>query len=108
MSNKTDELIATTIKSLFATLLHDLQAGGNVPNLGMMDFPEKPRTLKGRGKGPHTGKSWQRVTVSLDETLVNLMNDECRTKRESLSRIIESALWVRYGRPRLSYQRDTE
>jgi len=104
MTNKTDELIATTIKSLFATLLHDIQAGGNVPNLGMTDFPERPRTLKGHGKGPRTGKSWQRVTVSIDETLVDLMNDECKIKREPVSRVIESALWVRYGRPRLSYE----
>jgi len=88
MSKETDTLIATTVKSLFATLLHDLQTDGNIPQLGLMDFPERPSTLKGHGKGPRTGKAWQRVTVSIDETLVNLMNEECRTKRESLSRII--------------------
>ena len=106
--NDIDHQISSTIKSLFRTLLADLQAGGQVPNLGLQDFPQKPQLIKGLGHGPRTGKQYERTTVSLDKVLADLVHGEGLSKHESIGRVIESALWIRYGRPVLSYQKDQD
>jgi hypothetical protein len=106
MTNNIDEQIASTMKGLFRTLLRDIQTGDHIPDLGLMDFPQKPQLVKGLGHGPRTGKQYERTTVALDKILADLVHQEALGKHESIGRIIESALWIRYGRPVLSYQKD--
>ena len=105
MTNDIDGQIAVTIKGLFRTLLRDLQTGDHVPDLGLLDFPQKPQLVKGLGHGPRTGRSYERTSISLDRVLFDLLHKEALGKHESIGRIIEAALWVRYGRPVLSYQK---
>ena len=106
MTDDINEQIAVTMKGLFRTLLRDIQTSGDhAPDLGLMDFPQKPQLVKGLGHGPRTGKQYERTTVSLDKVLADLIHKEALGKHESIGRVVEAALWVRYGRPVLSYQK---
>ena len=105
MTSDIDEQISATMKGLFKTLLRDIQTGDHVPDLGLLDFPQKPQLVKGLGHGPRTGKSYERTTVSLDKVLADLVHKEALGKHESIGRVVEAALWIRYGKPLLSYQK---
>ena len=105
MTDDINEQIAATVKSLFRTLLRDIQTGDHIPDLGLMDFPQRPQLVKGKGHGPRTKKEYERTSISLDSVLVDLIQKEATAKHEGVGRVIEAALWVRYGRPVLSYQK---
>lgn len=65
--------------------------------------PEPPR----EGKGKRRTRRYGRITVTVDESLLRLFEEEQRTRSLSASRLLDSILWTRYGKPSLSYQGET-
>jgi len=81
----------------------------NVPTVHTVgtaeDLPPEPAR---EGKGKRRTRRYGRITVTVDESLLRLFENEQRDRSLSASRLLDGILWTRYGKPTLSYQDATE
>ncbi|MFC1835041.1 hypothetical protein ACFL2Q_09930 [Thermodesulfobacteriota bacterium] len=72
------------------------------------DMPPEAITLKGVGRGRKENRKYDRITVTVDKILMELAKKEAKDRRTSIAKIVDAALWVRYGKPKLSYMTEDE
>lgn len=68
-----------------------------------IELVPKPKPKKGEGKGRRLDRQFDKVTITIDKNLNKLFNQEARRLRIEQSRLIDSILWNRYGKPALTY-----
>jgi|GEM_PF-1122934 len=78
------------------------------------DLPPKPGIEIGERKGGKlkTGRKEKRdykyMGITIDRVLYEMVNAEADKRGLPVARIVEAAVWNRYGRPRLSYQENLD
>lgn len=68
-------------------------------------FPESPLPLPHR-TGRKEDRKYTKMTITLDNVLAERLLSEAKKQRLSPGKILDSILWERYGRPRLTYQEE--
>ncbi|MFC1834106.1 hypothetical protein ACFL2Q_05145 [Thermodesulfobacteriota bacterium] len=71
--------------------------------LGEMEEPPEPRRVPGTRRET---REWDRISATIDKNVMKLFNQEKKLRRMSTSRLLETVLWLYFGKPRLSYQED--
>ena len=69
------------------------------------EMPPEPRTITGEGKGRRENRQYERITVTIDEKLADLLKQEMKARSLSAGRLMDIILWNRYNKPRLSYEK---
>jgi hypothetical protein len=73
------------------------------------DFPPMPDVDMGREgqkrKGRKETRDYRPITITLDQVLFDRAEAEARRRGIKVSKVVEAALWVRFGRPTLSYMK---
>jgi len=62
--------------------------------------PPEPERVPGTRR---ENREWERVSATVDSNLMKLFNLERKKRRMSTSRLLETILWLHYGKPTLSY-----
>jgi len=66
-----------------------------------LDEPPEPERVPGTRR---ENREWERVSATVDSNLMKLFNLERKRRRMSTSRLLETILWLHYGKPNLSYE----
>ena len=66
-----------------------------------LDEPPEPERIPGTRR---ENREWERVSATVDSNLMKLFNLERKKRRMSTSRLLETILWLHYGKPNLSYE----
>jgi hypothetical protein len=66
-----------------------------------LDEPPEPERVPGTRR---ENREWERVSATVDSNLMKLFNLERKKRRMSTSRLLETILWLHYGKPKLSYE----
>jgi hypothetical protein len=66
-----------------------------------LEEPPEPERVPGTRR---ENREWERVSATVDSNLMKLFNLERKKRRMSTSRLLETILWLHYGKPNLSYE----
>jgi hypothetical protein len=64
------------------------------------DLVPEPVVIKGKGKGRQLNRHAWKKSISIDKILWSHFEKEAKERRIPVSRLMDSILWVRYGRPK--------
>jgi hypothetical protein len=64
----------------------------------------EPTTIKGGAKGRKQNRLYWKKTISIDRTLWALFEKECKDLKIPVSRLIDTVLWMRYGKPKTTVE----
>ena len=102
-----DDALEKRMKAIALQVIQDYWH--NAPTIqtaqqGDEELPPEPATLKGAWKGRKENRRYERITITLDETLARLFTKEAKKRGLSEGKLMDAILWNRYGRPKLSYE----
>ena len=66
---------------------------------------ESPNII-GEGKGRRQERVYDRVSITVDRVLWKMFKDEQKRLQINAPRLMDSILWHRYGKPKLSFEMD--
>jgi hypothetical protein len=69
-------------------------------SVGALEEPPEPERVPGTRR---ENRDWERISATIDRNLIKFFNREKKKRRISTSRLLETILWLHYGKPRLSY-----
>lgn len=96
-----EKVVQKRLQELKSGILHELRS--DVPN-ERLDFelvPE-PVTIKG-SIGRKLDRKFVKTTVTVDKILWSLFEQQAKSLRIEKSRLLDSILWLHYGKPGLTY-----
>lgn len=67
-----------------------------------LDEPPEPERVPGTRR---ENRDWERISATVDRNLIKFFNREKKERRLSTSRLLETILWLHYGKPGLSYEK---
>jgi len=70
-------------------------------SVGALEEPPEPERVPGTRR---ENRDWERISATIDRNLIKFFNREKKERRMSTSRLLETILWLHYGKPRLSYE----
>jgi len=68
--------------------------------VGEGEEPPEPTRVSGTRR---ENRDWGRISATVDKNLLKHFNLERKQRRLSASRLLETILWLHYGKPELSY-----
>lgn len=83
------------IRSIIEQVLAEKRPSASVPTEGLELTPEPVRGKR---------RSYTRTTITVDDKLWELVQEECRKLHILPPRLLDSLLWHYFQRPTLSYQ----
>ena len=103
----TEEDISRIVNELINERLSDLHDIAHNEHTRVQLVPE-PETIKGEGKGRRLTRDYERFSVTVDKELMKLFTQEVKQLKTTSPRLLDTILWERYGRPKLSFQVEEE
>lgn len=95
-----DKAIQKRLQELKTLRLNEL---GIVPNeCPEFELVPEPETVKG-SIGRKLTRKFVKTTVTVDQILWSLFEQQAKKLKIDKSRLLDSILWIHYGKPRLSY-----
>ena len=70
-------------------------------SVGGLEEPPEPERVPGTRR---ENRDWERISATIDRNLIKFFNREKKERRMSTSRLLETILWLHYGKPKLSYE----
>lgn len=63
-------------------------------------------TVRGESRGNRKKRDYMRFTSTIDVALWDLLRKEQKKLKTTMPRLLDSILWHRYGKPKLSFEKD--
>lgn len=70
-------------------------------SVGALEEPPEPERVPGTRR---ENRDWERISATIDRNLIKFFKREKKERRMSTSRLLETILWLHYGKPNLSYE----
>ena len=65
-------------------------------------------TITGEGKGRRLKRKYERVSITIDPQLWTLFRSEQKKLHSTAPKLMDSILWLHYGKPKLSFEQQKE
>lgn len=99
-----DSDLESKITEMVAKAIAEQLSGQSIPkHYEHTELVPEPTTVKGGSKGRRLNRLYWKKTISIDRTLWTLFEKEAKDLKIPVSRLIDSILWLRYGKPDLTY-----
>ena len=104
-----EDHIESIMKPVMMRIAHEaaveLFESTSIPREGSMgetEEPPEPERVPGTRK---ENREWERISATIDSNLIKYFNLERKKRRMTTSRLLETILWLHFGKPKLSYEK---